>query len=236
MGAEGHERYREELAAYLLGALDEIEAREFERHLSGCATCQADERWLRTAVDVLPSSVEQIEPPPQLRERLLDTVQADARQTAPTEERTRRPRGSWFGIFMRPAVAMASVALLFLGGIGGYLLGSGDEGGGGESTVAVQPTGVEPGAGGELVKAEDYPAVLRVTGLPQEPGRIYEVWIRRKGSEKVEPSSLFAVSEDGTGSAAIPHAIDDVAEVMVSSEPEGGSAAPTTKPVLQVKL
>jgi hypothetical protein len=116
------------------------------------------------------------------------------------------------------------------------LLGSDEDGPSRATTVALQPTGVEAGASGELVKGKYYPAVLRVRGLPQERNRTYEVWIRRKGSETVEPSSLFGVHKDGTGAAAIPHRIDDVAEIMVSSEPEGGSLAPTSDPVLRVAL
>jgi hypothetical protein len=103
--------------------------------------------------------------------------------------------------------------------------------------VAVKATGVQPGASGELTKADrDYPAIVRVSGLKPESGRVYEVWLRDKGSDQVKPSSLFAVSSDGTGSAAIPGGLDGVAEVMVSSEPEGGSAAPTTDPVLRATL
>ena len=49
-GDQEHRRYQEDLAAYLLGALEGEEARDFERHLAGCATCQVDERWLHTAV------------------------------------------------------------------------------------------------------------------------------------------------------------------------------------------
>jgi anti-sigma-K factor RskA len=124
-----------------------------------------------------------------------------------------------------------------LGGLGGYLRGNGggDEG---TTTVAVRATGVQPGARGELTRADaDYPAIVRVSGLKPQRGRVYEVWLRPEGSQAVKPSSLFAVKSDGTGSAAIPAGgLDDVAEVMVSSEPEGGSMTPTTDPVLRGTL
>jgi anti-sigma factor RsiW len=88
MDPNGHERYEDELAAYMLGALEREEAQAFEAHLAECGRCQARERWLRTSLDVLPSSVEQLEPPPELRERLLETVRAEA---GVAEEAPRRP-------------------------------------------------------------------------------------------------------------------------------------------------
>jgi anti-sigma-K factor RskA len=226
-----HDHYREDLAAYLLGALEIDEAREIESHLEGCAACQADERWLRAAIDVLPASVEQVEPPPELRERLMATVREEA---AGARGRERKPRRG-FGFVLRPAAALAGVALIALGGVGGYLIGNGADDG--TTTVAAKATGVQPSASGDVTKADaDYPAIVRVRGLKPEAGRVYQVWLRDKGSETVRPSSLFAVRKDGTGSAAIPSGLDDVAEVMVSSEPEGGSPTPTTDPVLRATL
>src|SRR5436309_12817320 len=87
MAGQDHRRYEEDLAAYLLDALVEEEQREFELHLRSCPACQAEERWLRGAVELLPSSVEQLEPPPALRERLMATVRAEA----PADEIEARP-------------------------------------------------------------------------------------------------------------------------------------------------
>jgi hypothetical protein len=50
------------------------------------------------------------------------------------------------------------------------------------------------------------------------------------------PSSLFVVDRSGHGGVAIPNGLDQVEAVMVSSEPAGGSKAPTTKPVLQASI
>ena len=78
MDTNGHERYEDELAAYMLGALEPEEERLYIEHLAGCEHCQARERWLRASVEVLPSSVEQHEAPPALRERLMDVVRQEA--------------------------------------------------------------------------------------------------------------------------------------------------------------
>jgi anti-sigma-K factor RskA len=238
MNMEEHRRHSEDLAAYMLGALSPDEAREFERHLADCASCQAEERWLRGAVEVLPSSVEQVEPPPQLRERLMETVRAEAPARS-QPERAQRKRslfsGARWGPLLRPA-AVVGTLLVLAAGVGGYLLGNeSGEDAGGTSTVAVSGTGAEPAAGGTIVRSNGT-GVLRVHDLP-DPGRdsVYQVWLVRKGSERPEPSSLFSVHRDGTGAAGIP-GLDGVEEVMVSREPRGGSAQPTSMPVLRTRL
>ena len=153
MAGNDHRRYEEDLAAYLLDALVEEERREFESHLHSCPACQAEERWLRGAVDLLPSSVEQLEPPPALRERLMATVRAEAPAEG-TEARRGARRRPWLGFVLRPAAAFAAAALIAVGVGAGYLIGN-DDGGSTRAvaTVAAKPTGVVPGARGEIVKS-----------------------------------------------------------------------------------
>ena len=62
MNASDHNRWSEDLAAYLLGALERDEAEALERHLEGCERCREEMRWLRPAVQTLPESVERAEP------------------------------------------------------------------------------------------------------------------------------------------------------------------------------
>ncbi len=42
MNATDHNRWKEDLAAYMLGALEPDEAAELERHLEGCERCRAE--------------------------------------------------------------------------------------------------------------------------------------------------------------------------------------------------
>jgi hypothetical protein len=85
------------------------------------------------------------------------------------------------------------------------------------------------------VKSRDA-AVIRVSGLRPRRGRVYELWLVREGRKAPERSSLLAVADDGSGVSGIPGNLEGVQEVMVSSEPEGGSEQPTTMPVLRAKL
>jgi anti-sigma-K factor RskA len=232
MDPNGHERYEDELAAYMLGSLEPEEAAAFEAHLAGCGRCQARERWLRTSLDVLPSSVEQLEPPPALRKRLMETVRAEAGVAEEAPRRARDPGRNrvraWLGsLSLRPAVALAGVVVLLAAGIIGYAIGSGDSG------TNTQRIALSGNGTGTLVR-DGGRAVLRVSNLPQRPGRVYEVWLVKRG--KPVPSGLFQVGKDGTGSAGIPSGLDDATQVMVSSEPASGSEQPTTQPVLSAMI
>ena len=236
-----HQQFEEELAAYLLDALSEDETRDFEAHLATCEHCQAQERWLRTSVDVLPSAVEQVEPPPALRERLLETVRREAAVATETERGNEgaapaRRRRAWLGsISLRPAAAAAAI-LIVAAGVAGYAIrGSGGGRGGGETrTIEAQSTPAQPKARAELVRTGDQ-GLLRVENLPQRKGHVYEVWLAR-GGEKPVPATLFQVSRDGTGTAGIPKGLDDATVVMVTLEPAGGSPQPTSSPVLRAPV
>ena len=237
MEPDAHERFDDELAAYMLGSLEPSEATAFEQHLAACDRCQARQRWLRASVEVLPSSVEQIEPPPALRERLLETVRSEAA----TPHESSRPAGrpsegglrAWLGsLSLRPATALAGLVLLLAAGAAGYAIGEGG-GGSGSTTIAVTGTTTAPQTAGTIVRSGDV-GVLRVSNLPQRRNRVYEVWLVQDG--KPVPSGLFQVGVDGTGAAGIPRGLDDSTQVMVTSEPSTGSEQPTTQPVMSAPV
>src|SRR5437588_7068408 len=73
-----HRGFSEWLSAYALGALPEEEGARVREHLATCRDCQAELEWLRAAVDALPASVPQVEPPPELEARVMEIVQAEA--------------------------------------------------------------------------------------------------------------------------------------------------------------
>ena len=71
-----HVRHQDDVGAYLLGALNDLERQAFERHLRGCAECQEELARLRPAADALPGSVQQFEPPARLKASLMEVVRA----------------------------------------------------------------------------------------------------------------------------------------------------------------
>ena len=74
-----HAALRDDLAAYALGALDEAQSRTLEAHLGECSACAEYLHGLWPAVDALATSVPQVEPPAELRERLLATVRDEGK-------------------------------------------------------------------------------------------------------------------------------------------------------------
>ncbi len=67
----------EELAgAYVLDAVTPEEREEIEAHLDSCPHCIQLIKELRATMDLLPLSVSQVNPPPQLKRRVLSAVQA----------------------------------------------------------------------------------------------------------------------------------------------------------------
>src|SRR5215211_6495145 len=69
-----HDWYRDLLGAYALGALFADEAAELEVLLGNCPTCPHDLRRLRLGVHAIALSAEERDPPPGLRDRLLNAV------------------------------------------------------------------------------------------------------------------------------------------------------------------
>jgi anti-sigma factor ChrR (cupin superfamily) len=65
----------ERTALYALGALTQIEARAFEDHLAdGCKVCQSELDEYQLTVEALSVAAADIEPPPAVRNRLLESV------------------------------------------------------------------------------------------------------------------------------------------------------------------
>ena len=221
-----HGWYEDELAAWALGALDDEEAEEFQRHLATCEKCRTDLNWLRPAIDTLPASVTQIAPPPRLRGRLLGTVRTEAR-------RAKRSRSgglpSWMPI-PRPALAALGAAALVGAGVAGYALRGGED-----ETVAVQASTAARGASAELV-VEGNEGTLEAENLPKlRRDQVFQAWIQEQGESKPTPSTVFVAARDGSATALL-DGLEDAEAVMVTREPHGGSTAPTTDPMFQAAL
>jgi len=244
MNANEHDNRLEEVAAYAIGGLDPDRVEELKRHLAGCKRCQEELRWLSPAVEALPEAVERQAPPPELKQRLMAEVRADAaaeERRARTEERRERAEsrpgiGEWLrglnvgGLTWKPLTGLALAILVIAGGIG-YAVGNGG-GSGGAHTIEV-----EPGSNGIAAKVvtEDDRGELHLTGVEQLPkGRVLEAWVERDGIVEPVPA-LFAPDQAGRASTTI-ESMNGVSAVMVTREPAGGSKKPTTKPFVEVPI
>jgi anti-sigma-K factor RskA len=230
----GHEGYRDDLAAYALSVLEEPEATELRRHLADCEACRMQLRWLQSAVDLLPRSVEQLGPPAGLRKRLMATVRAEAQEASRAGVETAKPRRwrDWGTLLWRPATAVAAAMLLIVGAAGGYLL---HQPGDSSSVITARPPPAAPSNVAGTLEREDGSAILTMSRLPAlPPNDVYEVWVQRDGT--LEPSSLFVPRRDRTAEAAVPGSLDDADAVLVTREPRGGSQHPTSPPLLRADL
>lgn len=234
-------RWEDDRAAYLLGALDDAEAAAFEAHLSDCDRCRAELRWLQPAIDVLPASVEQREPPPELRRRILGAIEADGARPAAAPAGTQRHEagGSFWSRLRLPTPALAAVAAalaLAVGIAGGYAL-RGDDASDNSGTVATVPleaTAPAIRAAGNVVRHDDT-WTLDVTHIPNlRAGDVYQVWMRK--GDQLQPSILFVPSRDGTAKVVLPAATGSADEMLVTREPSGGSQEPTSAPLVSATL
>jgi anti-sigma factor RsiW len=230
MSTRDHTSYREEIGAYLLGALTDLERQAFEQHLAGCAECREEVERLRPAADVLPRSVEQIEPPPSLKASLMKVVDAEARErsdapaTTPFWERV-LPRFS----LRRPALAAAAaLAIGLLAGLGVAQLG-GDN----ERTVTAVLTGPQAqGASAELDISGDK-AVLVANGLrTPSQGSVYKVWVLRRGDEGPHPDAVFLPGRDGSADVPVQGRLKAGDQVLVTSERDAQAGAPQGTPFI----
>jgi anti-sigma-K factor RskA len=236
VSAHEHEGRRDDLAAYALGALEDSEAQAIEEHLAACRECARYLAGLRPGVDALATSVPQLEPPPALRDRLVATVRGEARriEAASVESApSRRGQVRWRALIARPAVAVGAAAILVAAAAIGYAVHGG--GSASRSVVSMRPM---PGARGVSVTASlmqvDGTGMLRVHHAPAlRAGRVYEVWAQRGG--RMRPESTFVPRRDGSAMAAVPN-LSEASAVFVTVEPRGGSAHPTSSPLIGVDL
>jgi anti-sigma factor RsiW len=73
----------EDTGAYVLGALPEDEHARFAAHLAGCEACRAEVEQLRMVADTLPLGAVSVPPPPELKDRIMAVVEAEADAAVP---------------------------------------------------------------------------------------------------------------------------------------------------------
>ncbi len=217
-----------DVAPYVLGALEEQELESFREHLRTCAECRLEVAELQVVVDQLAISASPVLAPATLRMRVLETVRSQAdvfNAASPTADRPARRGLALAGAGAALAAAVAVVLVLVLAG--------------GSSTkqlIQGKATGVASDARVSFDR-RDSRSELRLARMPQPgPGRIYEVWLVRGTSAPEPTDALFGVSTKGSGTVDVPGNLQGVKQVLVTSEPLGGSPAPTREPVIAVTL
>ena len=236
-----HAEAEELLGAYVLDALPAAEARRMEDHLAECPEHVAAAAELRTTQSLLALTAGDVDPPPELRGRIVQAVAgsppgswAQSRRIAgvpagvvPVQRASRMPQWA-----PRRAYLAVAVALLLSLGIGGLI---------GSRLSATQPALVAyytfqgdaaraPGAEARLVYFRDrQQAVLAVSGLPRlTAGQVYEMWLIKSGVPVDE-----GISADPSGKVAtqISGDLTKFDQLAITIEP-GEQSLPTTTPIL----
>ncbi len=241
-----HSEWLERAEIYALGALDGEELGPFEVHLaSGCPSCQNQIMEARETLTLLPRSLPPLHPPPGVRAKLLDQIEAEA---ARPMAKAQRPGWIWWG-----TGAGALVAASLLIALGWNLWATRQELQRLEARMAALRTEVaqkdetlrllsdpqvrlvslaglpaSPGAAGRLLwNPVTRRGLLVATGLPSiPPDRAYELWAIA-GNETV-PAGVFTV-EGGRALLRLPPLPEAKTfdKFAVTLEPAGGLPKPT---------
>ncbi|MFZ5816288.1 MAG: anti-sigma factor domain-containing protein [Bacillota bacterium] len=177
--------------------LSGAELASFQEHLAHCAACRLKLAEVEESVDLLAYAAPQVAPPPDLKQRVVRGVAAEAARRRPAWRR-----------FAAPVAAAAAVLALALGTYSTVKLRSvQDRLAAYESMAPVQRsvalTGTEqaPAAAGRVVISREGDGTrveLQASGLPQlEPGQAYQLWLIKDG--KRTSGGVFVIDATGKG-------------------------------------
>lgn len=228
--------YSDDVAGWVLGALSAPEAERFAAHLTACPSCPAEVARLAAVSEWLGDAAPPLTPPPELRERVMASVRAEAGLVKAARAGPRSPPPSRSGR-RSPASAGLLVAGLAAALVAIVVLGAHH---GSRPAPAQTVTGrVTPGGGlgaRALVRIGPHTGRLIVARLAPPPaGRVYQAWVLLRGSLAIRTGALFSVPRSGDRQVLLP-SLHEVTEVIVTAEPPGGSATPTLPPVVLVAL
>ncbi len=222
---------REDYTLYALGVAADPERLEITEHLSRrCPACLAGVASAMATVTAMAGAVPVTKPPKYLRRRVLAVVEPE-------------PRSLRLGALLPWGItALLSVALLTIGIAGRRQ--SGD-------TIKLQralPILNDPAtrdvAFGETEKpSRGHVFVNSARGivfigasLPQlDSGKTFELWVIPAKGNPV-PGGVFQSQPDATAIFVRPGPVDSATAITVTVEASGGSAQPTTDPIISARL
>ena len=254
-GSSRHDDARlETVAVYALGALPEAEALEIAAHIAECPECAREYQELRGAANLVASGAETAEFAPnelqsqRMKNAIMREVRASLQPATPKAEPSALPvvpRVPWLAYLA--AAACLTVAFLSTSQLSAVrtqherdvkqvaqLRAQLDRQ---QRTEAILAAALQPGAdrfpvGLGLVARSNGRIILAMQHMPAPPkGKVYQAWTLRRGAKGVAPSITFTPDASGTLVVELPGPAAGLAAVAVSVEPEGGSTAPTGKPM-----
>ncbi|MBO0819580.1 MAG: anti-sigma factor [Nocardiopsaceae bacterium] len=235
---------------YALNALDESERDRFERHLRGCRACEAEVRGFTATATAL-GLASAVEPPARLRERVMAAA-AVTRQFPPetanqeTAPRRRPVPGSWLGAWLVPRLGLTAGAVgLAVAAVASVVaVGARDQLNSVQAHAAVitavlsapdaRIASASTAAGGTatvVVSASKRELVFTSAGLaPLPSSKVYELWFLGPGAPR--RAGLVPASSGGSTPPVLASGLSPEDKIGVTVEPAGGTAVPTTTPIV----
>ncbi len=232
------------LAGYTLRCLEADETMQVVTHLAGCSQCRDESEAFQTLVDQLALAVPDVQPSPELKERILRKVQSEA---PPKKENVKSE--SWrrqLAVSFRPFVpawnlaAATAILLLTFSSVIFWQRGNNLEQRYLEQDfqhVVLKCTHVVPEASGQVIVSKDGEVgMLAVAHLPVlDTEQSYQVWLIQDGQRN--NGGTFTVNQQGYGMLTIstPESLLDC-EISITVEPREGSIKPSGETVLQTMI
>lgn len=250
--------------AYALNAITGADRARFERHLARCPACAQEQRSLRETTALLAAAVA-VEPPADLVERAVAaaartrqlpsaTAEAGTWWPARRAHRVRRayrtpvPRGAWQVVPRRLPQALAA-ALLAVAAASAVIavtaehrLGAAQSRDQAIAEVLTAPDAVlvtsRVKAGGTVTVVtshRDHSLVFTAAGLPRLPfGHCYELWLM--GPRGDRSAGMLPAPHRGMTSPVTATGLAAGDWIGLTVEPAGGSAHPTSTPILMLNV
>ncbi len=251
-----HEQLREQAEPYALGILSADERQAFERHLPSCDSCQQAVQDARLVGLALGQSVEMVDPPAQLRSRVLAAATASPQLSAPRAARGATALPWWlsaaasiaaivFGLQWWNAERKLAIAESNLQSTQQQLAMATSQMASARAVadraqeqldivaardvvlVVLAGQSPAPSAAGRVYWSPSRGLAFSATSLPPLPeGRVYQLWLVTSGAPV--SAALVTPGADGTARALVAGvgAVEPKA-FAVTIEPAGGVPAPT---------
>lgn len=210
-------------AAYALDALDAEDEERYELHLTTCLRCREELDGLRDPVAALAHGTPSPEPPPELRERILEAVRAERSNVVPIRRRLPAALGAVAAVAATVAIALG----LWAASVSSDLDRE-------RSLLAIladpeAKTIPLDGANGRVVVTNTGEAALVVSGLPTAPeGKTYALWIAQ--GEQMLPAGAFDAQYE-RDVVRLTRPVPPGSGVAVTIEDDGGTDVPTSDPI-----
>ena len=230
---------------YALNALEaDAERDRFERHLNRCQSCSSEVRGLRETTTRLGMAAAR-RPPPTLRSAVMAAV-AQTRQVPAVATRARperRPR--WLPRLVTGAAAVGLAAAVTFGVLlinTQHRLNQAQARNQAIAAVLAAPdarvlTGTVASGGTAVVVVSEarHQLIISTAGLrPLPPGKVYQAWLI--GPPRVRSAGLLPPAQRGRTLPVLASGLAPRDTFGLTVEPAGGTAKPTTSPIVLITL